>query len=399
RFLTALGVQIGIAVAKAQLMKEIETAQEQLVQSEKMASIGRLVSSIAHEINNPLTPIVGFSQRLLQRNDLDRQEKESLRIIFNSAQRVVTIIEKLLSFSRESLPVSGYEDINGLIEQSLEFREYQYLIENVEIVKKLDPALPRTMVDPAQMKQVFMNLLLNAEQAILESHGSGRIEIETKLKNNSCIEITISDNGPGIPDDIKGKVFDPFFTTREPGKGTGLGLSVSYEIVNKHGGTLFMKEGVSEGAAFVIDLPVVTPHGEYGQTGNTAGEDRLMEMKNRRVLIVEDEVVMTSLVKTVLEEQGYNIDVASCGREAIRNRDLGQYDLIVCDIRLPDINGMELFKEIKKRDPETASRVFFITGDTSNKTKKFLDRVGNPYLIKPFKIDKLRAHLNEVLAG
>lgn len=399
RFLTTLGDQIAIAVAKAQMMKEIEKAQEQLVQAEKMASIGRLISSIAHEINNPLTPIVGYSQRLLEKNDLGKHEKESLQIIFNSAQRVVRIIEKLLAFSRESLPVRSYEDINSLIEQTLEFREYQYELENVEIVRKLDPGLPKTMLDPGQIQQVLMNLLLNAEQAIAESRSSGRIEIETKLKNSSCIEITISDDGPGIADEIRDKVFDPFFTTKEPGKGTGLGLSVSYGIIKKHGGEIFIQEGVREGAGFVIDLPVTTPHGEYGGTENTETEDRIMEMKNKRVLIVEDEVIMISLLKTVLEEEGYIADIASCGREAIRNRDLGQYDLIVCDIRLPDINGMELFKELKKRYPDVADRVFFITGDTSSKTKKFLDKSGNPYLLKPFKIDKFKERVNEVLLG
>mgnify|MGYP001215858743 CR=1 FL=1 len=396
RFLTTLGDQIALAVAKARMMKEIESAQEQLVQSEKMASIGRLMSSIAHEINNPLTPILGYSQRLLERNDLGRHEKDSIEIIFSSAQRLVSIIEKLLSFSRDSLPVSSYEDINGLIEKTLEFREYQYMVGNIEIVKKLDPALPRTMIDPVQIQQVFMNLLINAEQAVAESQGSGTIEIETKLKNKSCIEITISDNGPGIPEDIKGKVFDPFFTTREPGKGTGLGLSVSYGIVKKHGGEIFVQDGAEEGARFVIDLPVVEPYG--GEADSAAGRDRIMKMKNKRVLIVEDEVIMTSLLKTVLEEQGHIADIASCGRDAIRNRDLGQYDLIVCDLRLPDINGMELFEELKRRYPDIADKVFFITGDTSRKTKTFLDKSGNPYLLKPFKIDKFKERVNEVLA-
>jgi len=398
RFLTTLGDQIAVAVAKARMMKEIESAQEQLVQSEKMASIGRLMSSIAHEINNPLTPILGYSQRLLERRGIDNHEKESLEIIFNSAQRLVRIIEKLLTFSRESLPVSSYEDINRLIEQTLEFREYQYELENIEIVRKLDPELPETMLDPGQMQQVFMNLLLNAEQAIAESRGSGVIEIETRLKNRSCIEITITDDGPGIPDDIKGKVIDPFFTTREPGKGTGLGLSVSYGIIKKHGGELFIENGEKGGARIVIDLPVVEPHGKLGETDDAASEDRIMEMKNKRVLIVEDEVIMTSLLKTVFEEQGHIADIASSGREAIHNRDLEQYDLIVCDLRLPDINGMELFKQLKKRYPDIADRVFFITGDTSGKTKKFLDKSGNPYLMKPFKIDKFKERVSEVLA-
>jgi PAS domain S-box-containing protein len=398
RFLTTLGDQIAVAVAKAKMMREIESAQEQLVQSEKMASIGRLVSSIAHEINNPLTPIIGYSRRLLERDGLDKRERDALRIIHNSAQRVARIIEKLLSFSRKSLPVRSYEDINSLIEQTLEFREYQYKLENVEIAKKFAPDLPKTMVDPGQIQQVIMNLLLNAEQAIVEAHGSGRIEIETRLKEGDVIEITISDDGPGIPDEIKGKVFDPFFTTKEPGQGTGLGLSVSYGIIKEHGGEICINESGKGGASFVIDLPLLTLGGGYPDAASIPDEAGIAESKKKRMLVIEDEVVVISLLKTVLEESGHTVDIAVNGKEAIHNRDLGSYDLIVCDIRMPDMNGVEFFEELRKSHPGLTGRVIFITGDPSRKTAEFLDRVGNPYLIKPFKIEKFKDQVNEMLS-
>ncbi|MEW6144441.1 MAG: PAS domain S-box protein [Thermodesulfobacteriota bacterium] len=399
RFLTTLGDQIAVAVAKAKMMREIEIAQEQLIQSEKMASIGRLISSIAHEINNPLTPIVGYSRRLLEKDGHDEQERHALEVIYNSAQRVVRIIDKLLSFSRKSLPVRSYEDINGLIEQALEFREYQYRLGNVEIVKKLDPGLPKTMVDPNQIQQVLMNLLLNAEQAIVGARGSGRIEITSGLGSGGAIEITVSDDGPGIPDEIRGKVFDPFFTTKEPGEGTGLGLSVSYGIVKEHGGDIYIREGGGEGATFVVELPLLTPGAGAPDAEKYEARNDLKELRKIRVLIVEDEVVVISLLKTVLEELGHAVEIASNGKEAIRGRDLGSYDLIVCDIRMPDMNGVEFFEELRKSYPELTGRVIFITGDPSRKTAEFLDRVGNPYLIKPFKIEKFKDRVNEILSG
>ncbi len=257
RLLSSMGDQIALAVAKAKMLEEIKSAQEQLIQSEKLASLGQLISSIAHEINNPLTPILGYSQALLSQSDIDDKRRRSLEVIHGSAERVVKIIEKLLSFSRKYKPLRVYENVNYLLEQSLEFREYQLGLDNIEIVRDLDHRIPKTMVDPNQIQQVFTNIILNTEQAIAESRDRGRLTVRTSMKQGNLIEISLSDDGPGIPQHIVGKVFDPFFTTKEPGKGTGLGLSVSYGIIKEHGGEIqvFSKEG--EGTTFVIELPVL----------------------------------------------------------------------------------------------------------------------------------------------
>lgn len=399
RFLTTLGDQIAVAVAKAKMLSEIARTQEQLIQSEKLASIGQLISSIAHEINNPLTPIMGYSQRLLEKNGLDKKEKDSIEIIYNSAQRVFKIIEKLLSFSRKHLPIRSYEDINDLVEQSLEFREYQLKLENIEIIKDLNPKLLKTMLDPNQIQQVFMNILLNAEQAMVESHGRGTIEIKTRLKNDNCIEVSISDDGPGILEEIKRKVFDPFFTTKAPGKGTGLGLSVSYGIIKEHGGEIHFSNNEKEGVTFVIDLPVLTPGVNSSYPDNLVTQSKLMELINKRVLIVEDEEMIVSLLKSILEETGNIVDIAPNGKEAIDRIDMNQYDLIICDIKMPEINGVQFYDEVQRTKPELTSKFIFMTGDPSNETMDFLDKVGNPYLVKPFKIEKFKSQINEILAN
>lgn len=398
-FLSALGDQIAIAIAKAKMIDEIKKTQEQLIQSEKLASLGQLISSIAHEINNPLTPIIGYSQRLLTKPDIDRQNKDSIEIIHSSAQRVHKVIEKLLSFSRKYSPVRSYEDINDLLEKSIEFREYQLKLDNIKIAKKLDAALPRTMVDPNQIQQVFTNVILNAEQAVVESQNRGSLEVSTGIKKDSIIEISFTDDGPGIPEKIKGKIFDPFFTTKEPGKGTGLGLSVAYGIIKEHGGDIQIQNKRKEGTRFIITLPIIKP-----DTKPQIGKDEIehgfsKELKKKRVLIVEDEAIVTELVKAVLEEGESIVDVASNGREALKKINSSKYDLIVCDIKMPEINGVNLFYEVKKTNPELSSRFIFITGDPSDETIDFLHEAGNPYIIKPFKLEKFKVRVNEIFCA
>ncbi len=402
RLLSALGDQIALAIAKAKMIQEIKFTQAQLVQSEKLASIGQLISSIAHEINNPLTPIMGYSERLLKRSDIDQKNKDSLEIIHSSAERVFKIIDKLLSFSRKYVPIRRPEDINSLVEQSLEFREYQLKLANIEVVKDFDLSLPKTMVDPNQIQQVFTNIILNAEQAIVESQSRGRLEVKTSANNSTgAVEISFTDDGPGIPPDVVGKVFDPFFTTKEPGKGTGLGLSVAYGIIKEHGGEIRIESNSIEsdkakGTSFIITLPMMeqqnSPPNYEEKTIN--GSNKL---KKKRVLIVEDEKMVSELIKAIIERENI-VDVASNGREGLEKIDSIQYDLIICDIKMPELSGTKFYDEVKNKYPELTSRIIFITGDPSQETMKFLTHAGIPFIVKPFKVDVFRAYVNKIFA-
>jgi len=399
RFLYTLGDQFAIAIAKAKMIEELKRKQEQLIQSEKLASIGQLISSIAHEINNPLTPIIGYSQRLLAQNDLDEKQKKSLEIIHNSAQRVFKIIDKLLSFSRKYVPVRTLEDINNLLEKSLEFREYQLKLANIEIDKDLYPDLPKTMVDVHQIQQVFTNIILNAEEAMIESRQKGNLGIKTRLKNKDTIEIVFTDNGPGISKEILGKVFDPFFTTKEPGKGTGLGLFVAYSIMQEHGGVIHASNNQDGGTIFILELPVMGQDQSAPADFQRRTVSDVNAVHAKRVLIVDDEEVVTGLIKTVLEDEDNIVDVATNGRIALDQIKSNQYDLIICDIRMPEVSGMTLYKEIEKSYPELADRVMFITGDPSYETMEFLNHVDNPYIVKPFKVEKFKTYINEIFAN
>ncbi len=397
RLLSSMGDQIAIAIAKAKMLEEIKSAQEKLVQSEKLASLGQMISSIAHEINNPLTPIIGYSQRLLTKPGLDDTEKKSLEIINTSAQRVAKIIEKLLSFSRKYRPQRAYEDINALLKQSLEFREYQLKLENIEVVTDFDAGTPKTMIDSNQLHQVFTNIILNAEQAMSGYGDKGRLKVSTRVPEGSVIEIKFEDNGPGIPKDVIGKIFDPFFTTKEPGRGTGLGLAVAYGIIREHGGEIRAESGEGGGTTFVIELPVLGQTAEHGRDKEKRIPANRGAMNEKRILIVEDEELVVDLIKGVLEHDNITVDDARDGEEALVKTDSGNYDLIVCDIKMPGMSGIAFYDKIKELKPRLAEKVIFITGDPSSETMDFINTTGNEYITKPFKVDKFRSRVFEFL--
>ncbi len=397
RLLSSMGDQIAIAIAKAKMLEEIKSAQENLVQSEKLASLGQMISSIAHEINNPLTPIIGYSQRLLTKPGLDDNEKKSLEIINTSAQRVGKIIEKLLSFSRKYRPQRAYEDINALLKQSLEFREYQLKLDNIEVVTDFDGGTPKSMVDSNQLHQVFTNIILNAEQAMSGYGAGGRLKVSTRVKNGGIIEIKFEDNGPGIRKDVIGKIFDPFFTTKEPGKGTGLGLAVAYGIIREHGGEIRAESGEGGGTTFVIELPVFGQTAEHGRDKEKRIPANRGTMNEKRILIVEDEELVVDLIKGVLEHDNITVDDARDGEEALVKTDSGNYDLIVCDIKMPGMSGIAFYDKIKELKPRLAEKVIFITGDPSSETMDFINTTGNEYITKPFKVDKFRSRVFEFL--
>src|SRR3990167_1961819 len=252
------------------------------------------------------------------------------------------------------------------------------------------------MVDPNQIQQVFTNIILNAEQAMSESPGHGQLKVQTGIKKKNTIEISFSDDGPGIPKDVIGKVFDPFFTTKEPGKGTGLGLAVAYGIIKEHGGEIHVSSRVEKGTTFVIELPLL----EQQVVLECDKEEKIPKIPNtikgKRILIVEDEEMIIDLVKGVLGKDDSKVEVARNGKEALGKIDTNDYDLIVCDIKMPIMNGIQLYNEIKTRDPGLAHRFIFITGDPSIETIDFINETGNKVITKPFRIEEFEAQINGI---
>jgi PAS domain S-box-containing protein len=233
---------------------ERKRMEEQLMMTDRLASVGELASGIAHELNNPLTSVIGFSQLLMESNIPD-SIKEDLNTVYSEAQRAATIVKNLLTFARKHAPVKQLSQVNTIIEDVLRLRAYEHKVNNIEVDKRLASTLPEIMADHFQMQQVFLNIIVNAEFAMLQAHGKGKLVITTE-KVNSIIKVTFTDDGPGIPKENMKRLFTPFFTTKEVGKGTGLGLSICHGIVSEHGGRIYAESEFGKGATFVVELPL-----------------------------------------------------------------------------------------------------------------------------------------------
>jgi len=407
--LYSLGNQIGTAVSKAKMFEEagerakelewlyrdLKATQDQLIQSEKLASLGQLVSSIAHEINNPLTPILGYAQMLIASPETEEEKRQRfIEVIYSSADKVRKIVENLLSFARKDKPRREYVSINDILKNTVKLRQYQLELDNIGVVMDLDAGLPKTMADSTQIDQVFTNIIMNACHAISGTGAQGgTITIKTRTGMSGDIEAVITDTGPGVPEEIVHRIFDPFFTTKPPGVGTGLGLSVSYGLMKEHSGEILVESEPGKGASFIVRLPV-RDYRDYllmeEQEESGTGEEDRPERKGRRVLVVDDEELVTMLVEGILEGEGFDADFVTNGEDALSLIRSGEYSFIICDIKMPQMNGIEFYRRVREMNAGLAGRMLFMTGDVSPETIEFVSSTGNRILAKPFKIDEFR---------
>ncbi len=389
---TTVGGEGSVVIVLRDVTEE-HLMQERLLQSEKMASVGQLVSGVAHELNNPLTGVTGFAQLLLNRN-LDEQTRRDVETIYSEAERAAKIVQNLLSFARRRKAQKGLVNLNTLLERVLELRSYDLRVKNIDLDLDLDPHLPLTMSDPDQIQQVFFNVITNAEQAMLSAHGKGKLKIRTRAEKGYVL-LSFTDDGIGIPAENMRRVFDPFFTTKEGGQGTGLGLTISYGIVDDHAGRIRVESRPNRGATFVVELPIV----EGPELPAPECEPELQPAEiSRRILVVDDEENILALLRDVLAADGHRVDTASNGEEALSYLADHGYDMLITDIKMPGMGGQALYQRVKQMDSELARNTVFITGDTvSAETRDFLQRVPNVCLAKPFKIREVRETLNRLL--
>jgi len=376
--------------------------QQQLIQSEKLSAIGELISGIAHELNNPLTGVMGYSQLLQLRKDLDDRAKESLLKINNLALRCQKIVQNLLSFARKQKPERTLSDINDILEKTVELRSYEFQVNNIEISRDLDRNLPRTIADAHQLQQVFLNVLTNAEQAMLEAHGKGHLTIRTHTDaQNTRIVVEIADDGPGIPETHLTRIFDPFFTTKEVGKGTGLGLSLSYGMIKEHGGDIYARSRLKSGATFYIELPIIKRlQDEPSVVPELMPQALQFEnlVRGKRILVVDDEKYILDFFVEVFHRFPMQVDTASNGRAAMQKILTAEYDLIVSDFKMPQMSGKELYSWIRENRPQLANFIIFVTGDTvSLETRSFFEDNKSRYLAKPFKIEEVKEVIQQAL--
>lgn len=354
--------------------------KEELVTQSRLAAIGQMAAGIAHEINNPLTGVVGYSSLLLDK-DIPEDIRTDLQVINDSAQRVASIVRRMLSFAREQDPEMKLTNINSLVESVLEIRSHDMQINNINVIKQLSPDLPETSVDPGQIQQVFLNIILNAEIEMKNANDRGNLTIKTETVDD-MIRISFEDNGPGIDENNMDKVFDPFFTTREVGEGTGLGLSVSYGIISRHNGRIYARNMPESGATFIVELPIISDGVQDLPTG-PAVDTGIVD--NTRILVVDDEVMIGDVLYRILTGAGFMVDCVNTGAQALQLLENREFDVIFLDVRMPGISGIDIFESISKRSATLSKKIVFITGDTMNaETMNYLNSAEIPFIGKPF---------------
>ena len=374
----------------------LKATQAQLIQSEKLSAVGEFVAGVAHELNNPLTSVIGFAE-LLKEVDLHPKHRGYLQYIVKSTERCHKIVQGLLSFARQHPPERVLLNVNDLISGVLEILAYEMRTSNIEVQRQFDPALPKILGDSHQFQQVVLNILNNARQAIETTGSNGMIRIGTEC-NGAHVRIIVEDNGPGIQPENLTKVFDPFFTTKAVGKGTGLGLSLCYGIIREHGGIITAQSLPGRGATFIIEVPP-----KFGPEADDAGQQsanaRFLKGEGKRVLVIDDEEWILELVRQILQQDGFEVDTAQNGDTALDQVSRSKYELLVCDWKMPGLSGPQLYHRIAESNPEAAGRLMFMTGDVvSDSFQQFLKQHTKRCLSKPFSVQELRHSIGAFLS-
>ncbi|MCL2469772.1 MAG: PAS domain S-box protein [Alphaproteobacteria bacterium] len=381
--------------AEAQILRQ----QEALQQSEKMAALGGLLAGVAHELNNPLSVVMGQTSLLMETQDepktVSRAEK-----IFKAADRCSRIVKSFLALARRKPPEHKAVDVNELINGSLELLGYQFRNENVTLHLELEDNLPLVIGDDAQLTQAFTNMALNAAQAMHDWKGERSLSIKTETVNDHTIMIAFIDTGPGVSAELHKKIFEPFFTTKGGVGGTGVGLALCMNVITSHGGQLHLEDTPGGGASFVIHLPIAknaTLSPADDQEGESAAVPSPVSRK-LRLLIVDDEVELAQTLADLLEPEGYETDLAANGQVALDKLKAGSFDLIISDLRMPVMDGPTMYAILAKDMPSYTKKIIYVTGDTlSTHINQFLRDTPVPVIEKPYRLADVRKAMAALL--
>ncbi len=388
---TLFAEQAGTLIEHAQLLDHLRMTNMRLAETEKLASLGRLVAGVAHEINNPLTAVLGYAD-LLAADDLDDEVRHAVVQIQAGAERVGAVVRNLQIFARQQRSGASAIQINTLINQTLALKQSELALDRIDVRKQLAADLPTSWGDAGQINQVLLNLLINAQHALREQSDPGTITIRSWAERSELHEkdgaeriyIAIADSGPGIAADLMSRIFEPFFTTKSVGQGTGLGLSVCYGIIADHGGRIWAESQLGHGATFLIELPVRVAVPDQSMPAAPRTSLPVAPPHSRRILLVEDDDAVTYLVRSALE-QGNMLVIAADGRQALDILSEQRFDLVLCDLRMPGMGGREFYQQLQVVAPALVGRLLFISGDTTSATTvDFLRQSGRPLLSKPF---------------
>ena len=348
--LVAISRQLATTIEKVRLYEEtcrayedLRKTQEQLLQSEKMSAVGQLIAGVAHELNNPLTAILGYAQ-LLESEGLNTRAQDYVSKLFKQAQRTHRVVQNLLSFARQRKPQRDEVDLRKVLDETIALRDYDLKINNIRVERDAPSEPTAVIADPHQIEQVFLNIINNAVDAILETGKPGKLKIRLYIENGHvCTQFT--DDGPGLKDPKR--IFDPFYTTKSVGKGTGLGLSICYGIVKEHGGDITARNGVDVGAIIEVRLPVATL-AVAAPEAMVAAPRRREAAINGRVLLVEEEEAVLEFERDVLAGAGANVITARKSQD-VKTRLLSEhFDAVIMNGKIPgEWNAKEAYTWLK----------------------------------------------------
>lgn len=362
-------------------MAELNAAQERLIQSEKLSALGELISGFAHELNNPLTGVIGYAELLIKTCEgLPAEVRSMLEKSRQQALRCHQIVHNLLGFARKREPSKHLLDINTICNNTLDLLAYQLKVNNIQVTTHLEATLPQVLVDGHQLQQVLVNIVSNAQQAMATQGRRGHLTLTTTA-DAEWLYIRITDTGPGITPDHLHQVFDPFFTTKK--SGTGLGLSLSYGLIKEHGGEITVDSTPGQGTTFTIDLPLSVPNALEGTSDPSA---EIFPMPPQNILVIDDEQLVANMVVTMLQSLGHQAEAVFSSHEALQKMAGVQYDLLICDLKMPEVGGKQLYRCLQARYPKLCQRIIFYSGDTeSQENREFFEQTGCLFLPKPFR--------------
>jgi two-component system NtrC family sensor kinase len=389
---------------------DLKRLEEQLIQAEKLAAMGQMLAGVAHELNNPLTAILGVTELLREREGADDSTRRQLELTHRQARRAARIVQNLLEFSRPASPQKKPLDLNNLLERTFQLHEHSLRRNNIEVDLRLPPDLPAVIGDANQLIQVFLNLVTNAEQAIREVRDTGRIQIRAGRVGKQ-LTITVQDDGVGIRPEALPRIFDPFYTTKRPGGGTGLGLSICMSIIREHGGNIEAETLPAGGSAFTVYLPAVSdqqsealsaPSETAGVSPEALRPAAADLFKGRAVLVLDDEESLRLLLQEGLAAQGLRVDCAATTEEALAHLGRSSYDVILCDLHLSSggyaVDGRQAASRILDAAGAQRPAVVYMTGDLIESIQETADGREPLCLQKPFRIVDVLTLLRSVLS-
>jgi len=386
RVLMAFARQAATVIANARLFRKLQESQAELIQSSKLAAVGTFAAGIAHEFNNLLGGMLGYAQLGLASPD-DETKNESLKVVVDTCRRGKSITGSLLTFARRQEPRRELADLYDAINGTLVLMEIELRKHHIQVVRDINP-VPLTICDAGQISQVFLNLLTNARDAMKPQGGTLTVSLTGDEKG---ITLTVRDTGHGIPEAIRDKIFEPFFTTKgalggSATPGTGLGLSVSYGIVKSHGGSFDVQSEPGKGTTMTIWLPVIeTPE---AAAALAEAEREPTELPNLRILLADDDVTIQRSLKRLLEQIGHTVVAYGDGQGALDAYKAGEFDIVLSDLAMPGMSGLELLRELRAYDAD--AKVLILTGQTTGSQQHEALRLGAAEILrKPFELEEV----------